>query len=151
MVDNKQITISIHKTVFLLDKLADRALRRGLDLSLAEFRMLMVMRHSGGISQKAIAKFWEMTEAAVSRQVSELARKNYFSRRENTENRRALVLTLTSKGERVIGKAFQILNKEFEKIYKVISPRERDSLAHSLDKLFKVLCQNVGMQNGKHS
>lgn len=142
MIGNRQITISLHKTVFLMDKLVDRMLLGSLDLTLAQFLILMAIRRSDKVSQKKIANFWEMTEAAVSRQIELLVGKKLVLRKENLKNRREHILSLTKEGVGLITKALKVWDEVSAKIYKGIGAGERSVLIRALDKLLKILCKN---------
>src|SRR5438105_4272756 len=110
MHSSKQITYTIHKLAFLLDKIADQILEKQLTLSFSQFRILIAISKNGGVSQKQIAAFWEVTEAAVSRHVHKLIGKNLITIKQNAQNRRENILTLTKQGEKQLKKAFEIID-----------------------------------------
>jgi len=139
---NRNFTYSIHKVVFLLDKLADRMLNKSLGLTLAQFRILLALHHQGEVSQKQIARFWEMTEAAVSRQTEILFKHKLVSRKENSENRREHILKLSNAGHALLTKALKIWDAESGRIYKSLDAGEIVTISKSLEKLLAVLCKD---------
>ena len=141
MIPSHQITYNLHKSVFLLDKLADRILRERLKMTFSQFRVLMAIGRKD-VCQKDIADFWDMTEAAVSRQIEILAGKKLITKKENAKNRRARIVSLTSSGEKLLQRAFTLIDGEYEEIYKDINQKERKVLVESLDKLLCSMCKN---------
>ena len=141
MIHSKQITYSIHKAVFLLDKLADRVLGERLDLTYSQFRMLLAVNHRGAVSQKDIAKFWEVTEAAVSRQLEVLRVKGLVGIAENAKDRRAHVIALTPKGKEKLNTAIRSIDQAYEEVYQVVKPGERRVLVEVLGKLLRKMCE----------
>ncbi len=141
MSTSRDITYNLHKVVFLMDKVADRVLEEHLKITFSQFRILMAL-DSDAVSQKDIADYWDMTEAAVSRQIEILVSEKFVSREENEQNRRQNILKLTKKGEEYLQKAFKILDDTNAKVYETLDERERQVLVEGLHKLLKVICTN---------
>ncbi len=141
MANTQDITYNLHKVVFLMDKLGDKVLQEHLNLSFSQFRIIMAISNNA-VSQKDIADYWEMTEAAVSRQVEGLLNDTMIKRVENPVNRRENILSLTKKGETYLEKSFFVLDKAYESIYEHLDEREREVLVGGLHKLLKVICTN---------
>lgn len=144
MIHSRDITYNLHKLVFLLDKISDQLLQENLQMSFSHFRLLMAMHSKDHLSQKDIAEYWDMTEAAVSRQVEMLIERKLIFIEENTENRRQHLLTLTSLGKKQLEKAYTILETKYEEIFAVINQRERKVMVEALHKLLKVICPGKG-------
>ncbi len=140
-MQTQQITYSTKKLVFLLDKLAERVLQEKLDLTVSQFRMLMAINYKKGLSQKDIASFWEVSEAAVSRQLENLKDKGLIISEKNKNNRRENILKLTKKGHDHLEKASKLIDSKYEQIYKAISQKEKEVLVGSLEKLLAEACQ----------
>lgn len=147
--NGKQITIGLWKLVFLMDKTADQILQKRLGLKFSQLRMLMaIKRHAQNCpcSQKDIARFWQLTEGAVSRQIELLKKGGLVTTRENAENRRANMLTLTSKGEERLKRGIALLDAHYDKIYKVANPVEQKTLVKVLEKLIITACQEQAIK-----
>ncbi len=140
MINSLQITYTLHKLVFLMDKLADTTLRQEVKLTFSQFRILMAVGYKKDISQRDIADFWDLTQPAVSRQVELLMKKKLLSRRDNKENRREHLLNLTSAGEKILSQASQILNDTYSSIYKIIPKEEHGVILRNLDTLLQSMC-----------
>lgn len=139
MVSSQDITYNLHKTVFLLDKLTDTVLQEELAITFSQFKIIMAIDHST-VSQREIASYWDMTEAAVSRQVDLLVQKKLATRKENPENRREHVLELTKEGKKLYEKGLDVIRKNHNEIFAVLDEREKKVLSEGLHKLLKAMC-----------
>jgi DNA-binding MarR family transcriptional regulator len=139
--ENREITYKLHKVIFLMDKLTDKALQAKHKIRFSQFRMLMAISRHKELCQKEIAQYWEMTEAAVSRQVDILIESKLISREESKENRSKNVLSLTKKGSVLLTSVFKTISQLHGKIYQELDQNEKKIINQGLEKLFKKLCQ----------
>src|SRR5437867_4108440 len=124
MIHSRDITYNLHKVVFLLDKIADKALEQKLEITFSQFKILMAI-DGEEVCQKTIADYWDMTEAAVSRQIDLLVAKKIINRKENAENRRQHMLSLTKTGKQQLKSAIKLIDQKYEEIFQVIDQKER--------------------------
>ncbi len=144
----RDLSQKFHKLTFLLDRIADQTLADGPGLTFGQYRLLMALHHRRALSQKKVAQFHGLTEAAVSRTIDVLVKRKFIVRQSNPTNRREHLILLTPSGERHALKAHKILTARFAKLYEVLSPSERDALLSLLQKLLggiweegkKVMC-----------
>ena len=141
-ISSREIGFRIHKLVFLIDKTTDKILNTQLKITHSQVIMMHAIKHRGEVSQRDIAKYWQMTDAAVSRQVEILTKKGFIKLWQNPKNRREHILSLTSEGQEYLEKSFKVLDKKFEELFHVLSHEERTRLIESLDKLLLKLCKN---------
>ncbi|EKD85595.1 MAG: hypothetical protein ACD_37C00681G0005 [uncultured bacterium] len=134
------IAYKIHKAVFVMDKVADSALRQKLNITLSQFLILMSIKKNPNITQIQVADFLEQTQAAVSRQIDVLKNKKLIEITKNQDNRRENLLSPTSVGQKTFTEANEVLHKTFDDLYKVMSEKEKDHLEKSLDKLLFTVC-----------
>ena len=134
------IAYKIHKAVFVMDKTADSTLQEKLNLTLSQFLILMSIEQNPNLTQVEIARFLELTQAAVSRQIDVLKNKNLITISQNEKNRRENLLFPTLKGKEIFTKADKILHETFETLYKVMDEKEKENLEKSLDKLLSTVC-----------
>jgi DNA-binding MarR family transcriptional regulator len=132
------ITQNLHKTVFLMDRIADHCLREKMHLTFSQFRILVVAYKHKGITQAKIAKFHDLTRAAVKRQV-EILKKTRLLEIKKEPGHKEQILILTTLGQNKIQKALQEFNKIFTPIYKTLNTKEQKTIETSLKKLIDVL------------
>ena len=140
-MNSQNITYNLHKLVFLLDKIADKALHEKIDITVSQFRILMAIDHDT-VSQCDIAHYWDMTEAAVSRQIDMLVELKLVRRKEDKENRRKNALYLSENGREKLAQSSFTLDKTYNEIYKAIDINEQTILVEGLHKLLKAICTN---------
>jgi DNA-binding MarR family transcriptional regulator len=117
---NRDLSWKLYKLTFLMGRLAEQTLADQADLTFGQFKLLMALRRHGQISQKTVAKFHGLTEAAVSRKIQELVKQKLITRVANPINRREHLLSLTPKGEKQATKAHDTLSRKFESLFSVL-------------------------------
>lgn len=138
---NQQISVLIHKLTYLMDRMAEGILHAGVDLTFAHYRLLMALLTSGGISQGQLAKYFGLTDGAVSRKMSDLAKRGLIARSVKRGNRREYVLTITARGKRITLEASALLDRESEHFFKILHKQEKALLKRSLKLLLDALCR----------
>jgi DNA-binding MarR family transcriptional regulator len=129
--------LKIHRFVFLLEKLADQALQKEAELTFSQCMILVSLGNNPHCSQRSIARCRDLTQAAVSRQVESLNQKKLILRKENAQNRREHVLTLTPLGEKKLAQGAAIIQRTFDDVFKDISTAERMQLEKTVDRLLQ--------------
>jgi DNA-binding MarR family transcriptional regulator len=99
----------------------------------------MVLYHGHDLTQKRIAKFHGITEAAVSRQIELLKAKKFITAVDNVKNRRERKLALTSKGMELIQRAQKTLEHTFIKPFEILSNDKKNQLSTLLQTLINAL------------
>ena len=133
--------------VLIFKKIADRTLKPKLSITTAQFRILMAIQFHPYLSQQAIAEFWGVTEASASRQIEILDNKGLISKAHNPENHRKYILKLTKKGKLEIKRALDLTNKTFEKIFKDVYDKDRETF-HKLSKRFIDIIKECSLTQG---
>jgi DNA-binding MarR family transcriptional regulator len=136
---SREIASKIRKAAFMMDKIAERILQKSLDLTMSQFRVLVILNAHDGVSQKALARFLGLTQAAISRQTEILRAKGLVTRAENPTCRREHVLALTAEGKRQFGVGSSILDRTFDDLLEGIGQEEEEDLNRSLDGLLNAL------------
>lgn len=101
--------------------------------------VLLALNCKQAPSQSAIAEFLHLTEATVSRHINALAKAGYVTRKEDPENRRKHILTLTPKGTRAFESAQHIIEYELKNIFEVIPLNDRTHITNAFEKVMKKL------------
>jgi DNA-binding MarR family transcriptional regulator len=134
------LNVKLHKSVFLLDKLADKTLKESFGMSASQFRILLAIGSQTEISQKDIADYWEMTEAAVSRMLNPLIDKKLIIRSENRDNRSKNCLKLSRIGLATLENCIKTVDTENAELYAALTQTEKKALETGLNKILKKLC-----------
>jgi DNA-binding MarR family transcriptional regulator len=100
----------IHRLAFLLEKRADESLKEQLGIGVAQFKVLEAIGRNMLAKQNNIAELLDQTEASISRQVKILERKGLIIIGTVMDNKRARELSLTERGEEMLGHSEEILD-----------------------------------------
>lgn len=116
---------------------ADEALLP-LQLELFEYDVLSALRRQGrpyAMQATALAKSTGLSSGAMTNRIDRLESRGLVRRRPDKHDRRAVVVSLTSAGQRTINKAIQLRLVAADDSLNGITPRERQQLAALLRKI----------------
>jgi DNA-binding MarR family transcriptional regulator len=127
---SKSLMFSVHEMYFLFQKRIEHLLSKTKKLSFSQFLILVGFQCSSqkGVSQTDIAERLHLTEATVSRHISSLVTLGYLAKKEDKDNRRKHIISITKKGEQEFKKAQDLIDKELQEIFKVIEQKDRSSI-----------------------
>ena len=107
------------------------------DLTFNQFKVLEVLYHRGDLNIGAITKLTMSTPGNITVVVKNLKRDGWITAIKDPNDNRASILTITPKGEEVIGKVFPDHAKNLHKSMEVLSDEELDKLFELLNKVYK--------------
>ncbi len=112
----------------------------GGDLRVGQFRMMMAIAMSPGISISDAADVMGLTLPSASKMTDELERFGFILRKEDCQDRRRSLLSLTSAGAAVLRTVQHAAENHFAAIFQPLTPMERAFLlcaAETLRPLFR--------------
>ena len=107
------------------------------DLTFNQFKVLEVLYHRGNLNIGSITKLAMSTPGNITVVVKNLKRDGWITTIADPDDKRASILTITSKGVEVIEKVFPNHAKKLHKSLEVLSDKELDVLYKLLDKVYK--------------
>ena len=122
------------------DRLLTKMLETELDLSLGEWRVILMVGEVAGLSTDALAARTTMDKARVSRAITRLVALGYLKREIQNEDRRLISLFFTDKGRSVFKKSLEI-GKQAEKQF--LDPLSKFELAQLFSHLAKLAKANA--------
>lgn len=129
-----------HKLHSSLSRHGDNLLQEKFDFGLSQFMILKAAGYSPNTSQCKVARFLNVTEAAVSRQIDSLVGRGLLTKIPNAENRREHVLELTEEGRERLAEAKVALEAVYKDLFSVLTHDEQSRLRMILGKLQKSVC-----------
>lgn len=126
---------ALHKTVFSLDRYADRLLSENSHGTFSQFLVMTAIAKCPKVSQQKIAEFLNLTPAAVSRQIDVLVSAGFIARKEDPQSRRAHVIELTASGEKHYLELKSSLMDAFKDRLHLVKPSELESASATLEKV----------------
>jgi DNA-binding MarR family transcriptional regulator len=117
--------------------LLTRALDAELQLSLAEWRVILIVGEIPNLSNDAVAARTTMDKARVSRAIARLVSMGILNREVDDSDRRLIALSLTSQGRAIFQASMDIGEKVEARFLAPLSKSERAILFELLIKLSK--------------
>lgn len=124
----------------VVERQSDQAMQEQLGIGTAQHKVLRMVDHSPGISQREVADFLGCTEAGISRQVKLLAQKAMLIVQPDDEERRRKKLFLTPFGVKVSQAARSILLARRSTWFDGLDKKQQQALLQVLDTLHVTLC-----------
>jgi MarR family transcriptional regulator, 2-MHQ and catechol-resistance regulon repressor len=111
--------------------------RKTLGLGDSDFRVLEVLLHKGPLPVNVIGEKVELTTGSITTAVDRMEVKWLVVRKNHPEDRRVRIVELTSKGRRLIEKAYAQHEVDMERAMKHFSREDRTALIDLLKQLGK--------------
>lgn len=110
-----------------------------LALSSFQYTALSVLAHNENLSSSRLSRRFHVTPQAMGELILLLEKRGLIERREDIENKRTLLLSLTKRGQSVWAKADVIAKKIEREIFGDLSDAEMGTLRSILDNALAVL------------
>ena len=101
----------------------------------AQIGILSVIHANPGINQGVVGKMLDIQRANMVALIGELADVGWVVRGEDPADRRAIALTLTSAGEKLLSDALRRIDRHEQGLFSVLSESERTMLLDMLQRL----------------
>ena len=108
-----------------------------------QFKLLRLVALSDTLSIGDVAAFLGISNAAASKAVDRLVKKKLLQRTEFAQDRRAVRLSLTDAGSRMIQQYDDLKSRSLPKIFTSVSPAMLKSVAQVLDSLSLALLERA--------
>lgn len=108
------------------------------DLTVSQFGVLEALLHLGPLNQKTLGEKLLKSGGNITLVIDNLEKCNFVKRQRNPEDRRAMLIHLTNKGEKFIKEFFPKHLQEIKKEFSVLSDKEKEELAR--------ICKKLGVQ-----
>lgn len=143
-----QVVILLPKIIRLLAKRESNDLFKG-KITLPQFMVLEFLYKEKRAMMSKIAEILSVTAPAATGIVDNLVRDGYIKREYNQDNRRIILIKLTSKGKNLIERITEQRKALIRDIFGKLSEKERREYLHILTKLYKTLLEDNKSQNEK--
>jgi DNA-binding MarR family transcriptional regulator len=101
-------------------------------LSMPQFSILMQLHHKGACGMSQISERFDISNAAASQLAEKLVQSKYIERAEDSNDRRAKVLQLTSKGKDLINAGVEERYRWLDELVKKLSADEKSKVYEGL-------------------
>lgn len=126
---------AFQKVAFTLLRRSDELLQAKLRIGYAQYKLLEVLAEHPNSSQRYVASALMQTEASISRQVKLMQAAGLLRVGTAAENKRARVISLSTKGSELHARATSILNQCYMRYFGELTPAESEAFVHIIAKL----------------
>jgi DNA-binding MarR family transcriptional regulator len=116
MVADMSPAYLLGRFMFDLDRAADHLLQTQVGISYKRALFLIVLHHSGTVTQHQLAVALGYSDPAVSTMLVELAKDGYVRTTKSDTHGRKHFVTITPKGSEVVAQARQVLDAHFDQL-----------------------------------
>ncbi|HLV98824.1 MAG TPA: MarR family transcriptional regulator [Ktedonobacterales bacterium] len=124
--------------MFELDRAADHLLQTQLGISYKRALFLLVLQHSGTVTQHELAVALGYSDPAVSMMLVELAKDGYIQTTRSPEHGRKRLVTITQKGSEVMAQGRQLLDAHFDQLL-ILAGVDGQHLREITERLYQAL------------
>lgn len=109
-----------------------------VDLTVSQFGALEALYHLGPLNQRAIAEKLLKSGGNITMVIDNLEKSGYVKRKKDPQDRRAVLIHLTKKGDEFISDFFPKHLDKIKKEFSVLTESEKKELA--------AMCKKLGLQ-----
>src|SRR5579871_5881388 len=124
--------------MFELDRAADHLLQAELGISYKRALFLLVLHHSGTVTQHELAVALGYSDPAVSMMLVELAKDGYLQTTRSPMHGRKRLVTITPKGTEVVVNGRQLLDAHFDQLL-ILAGVDAQQLRELTERLYQAL------------
>ena len=115
---------------------------KDVPISLAAYRILMVVKMFGEISLSDISRFNAIDRAQVTRSAAVLAKQGFVEFRSDPKSRRKKNVTLTAEGEALLAKVRPRIDARRQELEAALGPETLEQLQNGLEKIAKFVAES---------
>ena len=128
------IRLILAKTAKEIERL-DRSSIAKTGLNISDFSILEALIHKGALPVNTIGKKVLLTSGSMTVAANRLIEKGLIERRQDQSDKRVFNLDLTAAGRSLIEKAYEKHACNLDRIFEVLTPRERKQIVTLMKKI----------------
>lgn len=119
--------------------------------SVTETRILFELKQNRQMSANRLIDMLHLDKSYISRLIRNFEQKGIVVRETASEDRRALIIQLTPKGQLEAEKLIDITNEKIYGLIEQLSPERCDDLRKSMEKIMEIFSDNIHSQEGNYA
>ena len=105
------------------------------DFTQTEIEVLKFIGKNKNIKMRAVASYLHIKPSSTTPLIENLVKKGSLKRVEDKNDRRAVYISLTSKGLKSLHKKYKVIHKTISKIFGRLSEKDKKNLINILEKI----------------
>lgn len=110
-----------------------------LNLSLPQYRMLMIIRKEGAVSVKNLRSRLEIAQSTASEMVDRLVKLKLVVRKKDSQDKRITFCQLSQKAQRLFQEMLDCMHQYFQNMLENLDEKEQNSLIQSMENIVDLL------------
>lgn len=112
---------------------------RGVDFTLAQYRVLMLVKHRGAMSIHDLQQQLNIAQSTASEMVERLVQQNLLLREKDPNDRRFTLFKLSKKAEKIIERRKDVMTNCYRKVLEPLTEDEQIKLVEALETILKII------------
>lgn len=138
----RALVLQVIKTRMAFRQTLQRELKRHrIDMTFEMLQIMNCLWHEQGLSQQTLAEKTAKDKACLTNLMTNLEKKGWIVRREDSTDRRNRLVYLTTEGETMNGRVRPIIQNVYTKASQQIDLKEIETCIHQLERLNEIFNQ----------
>lgn len=134
------ITYLLQHIASIMGRQTDQVLQERLGIGLSQLRILLLLQHEPGVSQRTVGDRLGQTEASISRQIKLMMTRGYLATAVNPKSRREHLTMITPKGVKITEAAKDALTAYHQPLQELLIDKAHKQLSATLVALHGHVC-----------
>lgn len=134
---SENVLASVHVLSSRITRAFESRIELRYGISAAEWRVLLSLYRTSGLTAKEIHEQWAMDKMTVSRAVRRLEKSGRAKRHRHPKDGRSFIVVVTPRGTRLVKKILPTADARYREVLSCLSEQERRALERTLAKLLR--------------
>lgn len=112
---------------------------RGADFSLAQYRVLMLVKHRGAMSINDLQRQLNTAQSTASEMVERLVQQNLLLREKDPNDRRITLFKLSQKAAKILDRRKHVMDDCYRNVLEPLSPDEQRELVEAFETIVRII------------
>ena len=112
---------------------------KGADLTLAQYRVLMLVKHRGAMSINDLRNQLSIAQSTASEMVDRMVQQNLLARKKDPKDRRITLFKLSKKAEKILERRKDMMEDGYRKVLEPLSDNEQIELVEAFETILRII------------
>lgn len=118
--------------------------------SVTETRILFELKQNSRMSANQLIELLHLDKSYISRLIRNFEQKGIITRYTSSDDRRALIIQLTSKGQAEVNRLIAITNEKIDQLIEPLDSEAREHLCEAMSTIINIFQNHTNWQEKRH-
>ena len=118
--------------------------------SVTETRILFELKQNSRMSANQLIEMLHLDKSYISRLIRNFEQKGIITRYTSSDDRRALIIQLTAKGQAEVNRLIAITNEKIDELIEPLDIETREHLCEAMGTIINIFHNNANWQEERH-